>query len=95
MKLWKAIAITPAMLLAVTQFSGTAEAGFPKIPKVEVPKVTTDPSEAWGQAMWKVNSLSQEGIPRTVPRCKPTIAVEWSWGILHVAPCSYPPFATA
>ena len=64
MKLWKAVAFTPALLLAVTQFDGSAEAGFPKIPtpKIEVPKVTTDPSEAWGQAMWKVNSLSQEGL---------------------------------
>jgi|GEM_PF-4197709 len=62
MKLWKAIAITPAMLLAVTQFSGPAKAGFPKIPTVEVPKITTDPSEAWSKAMYKVNSLSQEGI---------------------------------
>jgi len=51
MKLWKTIAITPALLLGVAQFAGSAEAGFPKIPKVEVPKITTDPSEARGQAM--------------------------------------------
>lgn len=38
-----------------------AQFGPFKTPKVEVPKIT-DPAEAWSKAMWKVNSLAQEGI---------------------------------
>ncbi len=63
MKLWTAIiAIAPALVIASVSTS-EVRAEFPfKKPKIEVPKVTTDPSEAWSKAMWKVNSLAQEGI---------------------------------
>ncbi len=64
MKLWKAMAFAPTMLIALAPLAQPANAGFPKIPKpkIAVPDVPTDPSQAWSQAMYKVNSLSQEGL---------------------------------
>ncbi len=45
MKLWKAMAFAPTMLIALAPLAQPANAGFPKIPKpkIAVPDVPTDP----------------------------------------------------